>query len=145
MSPENVEIVRRYVARINEGDFDAALADVAAGAELDWSASEGPDSGVYRGPEEWRKWMTSWLEALTDVRIEVTEVIDVPPDTVVSAGHTRLRGRASGVEVAAFGAFVWTLRDRRVTSVTMYQTRDQALKAVELEEQAASENDHAQA
>jgi len=142
---QNVEIVRRHLARINEGDFDAALADVAAGAELDWSASEGPQSGVYRGPEEWRKWMTSWLEALTDVRVEVTEVIDVPPDTVVAIGTTRLRGRASGVEVAAFGAFVWTLRDRQVTSVTMYQTRDQALKAVELEEQAASENDHAQA
>jgi ketosteroid isomerase-like protein len=134
VSEENVEIVRRHLARINEGDFDAALADLAAGAELDWSASEGPESGVYRGLEEWRKWVTSWLEAWTDLRLDVTEVIDVPPDTVVSAGHTRLRGRASGVEVAAFGAFVWTLRDRRVTSVTMYQTRDQALKAVELEE-----------
>ena len=129
---QNVEIVRRYLARINERDFDAALADVAVGAELDWSASEGPNSGVYHGPEEWRKWMTSWLEALTDVRIEVTEVIDVPPDTVVAVGPTRMRGRTSGVEVAVFGAVVWTLRDGQVTGATMYQTRDKALKAVGL-------------
>jgi len=129
---QNMEIVRRHLARINEGDFDAALADVAAGAELDWSASEGPQSGVYRGPEEWRKWMTSWLEALTDVRVEVTEVIDVPPDTMVAVGPTRLRGRASGVDVAVFGAIVWTLRDGQVTGATMYQTRDKALKAVGL-------------
>jgi ketosteroid isomerase-like protein len=131
---QNVEIVRRYLARINERDFDAALADVAAGAELDWSASEGPDSGVYRGPEEWRKWMNGWSEAMTEVRVDVTEVIDVPPDTVVAAGPTRLRGRTSGVEVAVFGAIVWTLRDGQVTGATMYQTRDQALKAVGLEE-----------
>jgi ketosteroid isomerase-like protein len=133
VSPENVEIVRRHLARINEGDFDAALAVVAAAAELDWSASEGPDSGVYRGPAEWRKWLTGQLEAWTDLRVDVTEVIDVPPDTVVTVGPTRLRGRASGVEVAAFGAFVWTLRDRQVTRVTMYQTGDQALKAAGLE------------
>jgi ketosteroid isomerase-like protein len=134
VSQENVDIVRRSLAKINEGDFDAALADVAAGAELDWSASEGPDSGVYRGPAEWRKFLTSLLEAWTDLRLHQTEVIDVPPDTVVAVGRTRLRGRASGVEVAAFGAFVWTLRDGQVTSQTMYQTRDQALKAVGLEE-----------
>ena len=131
---ENVQIVRRYLARINERDFDAALADVAAGAELDWSASEGPQSGVYRGPEEWRKWITGWLEAWTDLRLDVTEVIDVPPDTVVAVGPTRMRGRTSGVEVAVFGAVVWTLRDGQVTAATMYQTRDQALKAVGLEE-----------
>jgi ketosteroid isomerase-like protein len=69
---------------------------------------------------------------MTDMRVEMTEVIDVPPDTVVAVGTTRLRGRASGVEVAAVGAFVWTLRDGQVTGATMYQTRDQALKAVGL-------------
>jgi ketosteroid isomerase-like protein len=133
MSQENVEIVRRFLLRSNEQDLDAALSDVAAGAELDWSASEAPDSGVYRGPEEWRKWLTGRREGLRDVRFDVAEVIDVPPDTVVAVVYMRGRGRASGVEIAALGAAVWTLRAGQLTGATLYQTRDQALKAVGLE------------
>ena len=133
MSQENVDIVRRFLLISDEQDLDAALSDVAAGAELDWSASEGPDSGVYRGPEEWRKWLTGRWEALRNVRFDVTEVIDVPPDTVVAVAHMRGRGQVSGVEVAALGAAVWTLRAGQVTGERRYQTRDQALKAVGLE------------
>jgi hypothetical protein len=48
------------------------------------------------------------------------------------AGAMRLlgRGRASGVEVEALGAAVWTLRDGTVTGLTLYQTRNEALRAV---------------
>jgi ketosteroid isomerase-like protein len=133
VSEENVDVVRRFWLRCSERDLDAALSDVAAEAELDWSASEGPDSGVYRGPEEWRRWLTGRMEEL-DVRFDVAEVIDVPPDTVVVVAYTRGRGRASGVEIAALGAVTWTLRDGQVTRATMYQTRGHALKAVGLEE-----------
>jgi ketosteroid isomerase-like protein len=135
MSHQNVEIVQGVYEALNRGDLaDAALSDVAAGAELDWSASEGPDSGVYRGPEEWRKWLTGRREGLRNVRFDVAEVIDVPPDTVVAVVHMRGRGRASGAEVAAHGASVWTLRAGQVTGATLYQTRDQALEAVGLAE-----------
>jgi hypothetical protein len=132
---EHVEIVRRFILRINQRELDAALSDVAAAARLDWSASEGPDAGVYHGPEEWRKWLIGRFdEGLTDARFDVAEVIDVPPDRVVVVAHTRGRGPASGVEVAALGAAVYTLRSGQVTGVTMYQTRERALKAVGLEE-----------
>jgi ketosteroid isomerase-like protein len=134
VSQENIEVVRRFLLRFTERDLDAALSDVAAEAELDWSASDGPDSGIYRGPEEWRKWLTGRLEGLEDARFDVTEVIDVPPDTVVVVAHMRGRGRASGVEIAALGAGVCTVRAGQVTGATMYQTRDQALEAAGLEE-----------
>jgi ketosteroid isomerase-like protein len=134
VSHENVEVVRRFLLRSNEQELDAALLDVAPAAELDWSASEGPDSGVYRGREEWRVWLTGRLEGLTDGRFGIDEVINVPPDTVVVVGYMRGRGRVSGVEVEAFGASVWTVRAGKVTAATMYQARDQALKAVGLDE-----------
>jgi ketosteroid isomerase-like protein len=132
MSQKNVDIVRRCLLRSSEQDLDAALRDVAPGAELDWSASEGPDAGVYRGPEEWRKWLTARWEALRDVRFDLAEVIDVPPDTVVVVARMRGRGRASGIEIAALGASVWTVRAGQVTGATMYQTRGHALEAVGL-------------
>jgi len=96
MSQENVEIVRRFLLWSNEQDLDAALSYVAPDAELDWSLSEAPDAAVYRGREEWRKWLTGRLEGLTDVRFDVAEFIDVSMDTVVAVVHMRGRGRASG-------------------------------------------------
>jgi ketosteroid isomerase-like protein len=133
VSQENVEVVRRFLLRCNERDLDAAASDLATEAELDTSASEAPDSGVYRGPEQWRKWLTGRTEELADARFDVAEVIDVPPDSVVVVAHMRGRGRASGVEIAALGATVWTVRDGRVTGATFYDTRNQAIKAVGLE------------
>jgi hypothetical protein len=49
-------------------------------------------------------------------------------------GSMRQRGRASGVEVASVGAAGFTLREGKVTCLTLYQTSDEALKAVGLEE-----------
>ena len=129
-----MEIVQRLLTKINERDLDAALSDVAPEAQLDWSASEAPDFGIYRGPEEWGKWMAGRWEGLSDARFDVAEVIDVPPDTVVLVARMLGRGRASGVEIAGLGVTVWTLRNRQVTGATLYQTKDQALKVVGLEE-----------
>jgi hypothetical protein len=133
VSEENVEIVQRLLTRVNEQDLDAALSDVAPEAQLDLSASEAPDSGIYPGPEEWGKWMAGRWEGLSDARLDVAVVIDVPPYTVVLVARMLGRGRASGVEIAALGVSVWTLRNRQVTGATLYQTKDQALKAVGLE------------
>jgi ketosteroid isomerase-like protein len=133
MAQENVEVVRQFLVRTNERDLDAALSRVTADAELDWSVSEAPDSGVYRGRAEWRKWLTGRLDGLEDARFDVAELIDVAPDTVVVVAHLRGRGRTSGVEIAALGAGVWTLRAGQVTGITMYQTKAQALRAVGLE------------
>ena len=47
-------------------------------------------------------------------------------------GLFRGRGRASGVVVEALGAALWTLCGGVVTHLTLYQSRDQALKAVGL-------------
>jgi hypothetical protein len=46
----------------------------------------------------------------------------------------RERGRASGVEVEAQGAAVFSLRNRKITCLKLYQTSDEALKAVGLAE-----------
>jgi ketosteroid isomerase-like protein len=134
LSHENVAVVRRFLTRINEQKLDAALSDVALDAELDWSGSEGPDSGVYRGPERWGEWITGRWEGLQDARFDATEVIDAPPNRVVVVAHLRGRGRTSGVQTAALGAAVWTLHQGKVTGLRLYQTREEALTAVGLED-----------
>jgi hypothetical protein len=46
--------------------------------------------------------------------------------------HLQGKGKGSGVEVDAYGAQLWTLRDGRVVRVKGYQSKDEALGAVEL-------------
>ena len=119
--------------RLARQDIDAAFRDIDPEAKLDWSASEAPDSGVYHGHAGWRAWFDGRAEGLSELRFDTAEVIDVRPDTVVVVAWLLGRGRASGVEVQALGAALWTLRHGMVTGLTLYQTRDEALKAVGLE------------
>jgi hypothetical protein len=51
----NVEIVRRVMRGFNDKDLDAALDDIDPEAELDYSNSDAPDSGVYRSGSG-RRW-----------------------------------------------------------------------------------------
>jgi ketosteroid isomerase-like protein len=134
MSQENVELVRRFLTRVSDQEIDAALIDIAPDAELDWSGSDAPDSGVYRGRAAWRDWMSGRWEGLSGVRFRATDVIDIPPDRVVAVVQATGRGRASGIDTISLGAGVWILRDGQVIRLTLYQTKDDALKAVGLAE-----------
>jgi ketosteroid isomerase-like protein len=126
----NVEVVRRVLDQFS--DIDVALSDIAPDAELDWSDSDAPDSGVYRGHAAWRAWLKGRQEELGELRFETMEVIDAPPDNVITVARAVARGRASGVEVDSVGAAVWTLRDGMITGLTLYRTRDEALSATGL-------------
>jgi ketosteroid isomerase-like protein len=132
MAEENVEIVRRVLRRVNDQDLDALIEDVDPDAELDWSDSQGPDSGIYSGSEGWRAWVRGRWEGFSGLRFEVLEAIDVQPDTVVVVARQLGQGRASGLEVDAVAAGVWTLRDGKVTGLKLFQTREDALEALGL-------------
>ena len=133
MSRENVEIVRRVMRRIAAKEIDSALTDLDPQAKLDWSDSEAPDRGVYQGHAGWLAWFYGRGEGLSELRFDTTEVIDARTDAVIVVAWLHGRGRASGIEVEALGAGLWTLREGKVTNLKLYQTRDEALKAVGLE------------
>ena len=132
MSQENVEIVRRIYAVLDQGDDPHDL--VAPEFVLDFSRSVGLSPGVFgldqirRLTEEFREdWESAWLEP--------HEFIEAG-DLVVVPGTQHVKGRG-GIEVVARGAFVWTIRNGAIERVTMYQERQDALEAVGLSEQDA--------
>ena len=127
---ENVEIVRRFLTSVNDDQMELALSLVAPGAQLDWSDSQAPDSGVYQGPEQWGGWMAGRSEELADTHFEIAELVDVPPDRVLLVASMHGRGRASGVEISGLGAAVCTVREGLMTGLTMYQSREEALAAL---------------
>jgi len=129
MSRENVELVERFIARINAKQMDAALSEVDPDAVLDWSRSEAPDGGIHRGHDAWRGWMISRWEGLSGARFDTDELIDLPPDRVILVAYMRGVGRASGLEAEGLGASIVCVRDGSITEITLYQSRDDALEA----------------
>jgi ketosteroid isomerase-like protein len=130
----NVEVVQRVMQRFADQDIEAALDDIDPEATLDWSNSDALDSGVYTGHAAWRAFMQARDEALGERRFDSAEVLTPAADTVVLFGRVREQGRASGVAVETRGATVWTLRDGKVMCLKIYQSTDEALKAVGLAE-----------
>lgn len=124
----------RFLQLVNDQELDLALAMVASDALLDWSRSEAPDGGLHSGHEAWRAWMSSRWEGLTGATFETRQLIDLPPDRVVIVANMRGTGRASGLEIEALGAGVMEVRDGVLARITLFQTRDEALRAVGLQE-----------
>jgi ketosteroid isomerase-like protein len=74
--------------------------------------------------------MAGRWDELSELNFDPIEVIDAGPDMIVTVTRFRGRGRASGVEVEAIGAALWTLCRGKVSNLSFYQSRDTALRAV---------------
>ena len=134
MSQENVEIVRRATDAYNRRDLDATLEAWAPDAVLDWSNARTFDARVYRGHDEIRTFMEEFLAAWDEVRIEIVDgPVEVEAGILVTENITYLRGR-DGIEVRARSAWLNTIRDGEQTSLTLYQTKQEALEAAGLQE-----------
>jgi ketosteroid isomerase-like protein len=133
MSQENVEIVRRSTDAYNRRDLDGIVENWARDAVFDWSNSRGLEAGVYRGHDEIREFARRFLAAWDDVRLEMDEPIEVEDDLLVVENVTYLRGR-DGIETQARSAWLIRFRDGQQTSLTLYQTKQEALEAAGLEE-----------
>ena len=134
MSQENIELVRRATDAYNRGDLDGFLQDWAPDAVLDWSNSRGVDARVLRGHDEIRGFAERFLAAWDEVRIDLlNDPEEVKNGLLVAENVTYLRGR-DGVEVEARSAWLVTIRNGEQTSLTLYQTKQEALEAVGLRE-----------
>jgi ketosteroid isomerase-like protein len=134
MSRENVEIVRRAAEVFTAGDLDRYLSEFIA-PEIEWVTSEeDPDAATHRGRESFRRYIEQWMESFEGLRAEVEEWIDVGDDRVLAWARWTGRGRTSGVGADWHLAIIYTVRDGRIVPGEEYFERQQALKAVGLEE-----------
>jgi ketosteroid isomerase-like protein len=133
MSQENVEIVRRGFAAGDRGDLDGALDEWAPDAVWDWSNGRAFDAGVYRGRDEIRAFWQERLAAFEEIRFELVDLQEVEDDRVIVENVAYMRGR-DGIQVEARSAWLITFRDGKQTSLTLYQTEQEALEAAGLRE-----------
>jgi ketosteroid isomerase-like protein len=133
MSQENVEIVLAGFAAYNRRDLDAILEYWAPDGVLDWSNSRGLGAGIYRGHDEIRAFAEGFLATWDEVRIEIVDAVEVRDGLVITENVAYMRGR-DGIEVQARSAWLITVRDGKETSLTLYQTKQEALEAAGLSE-----------
>ena len=126
---EATDAVRRVVDAINRADLEAFDDAVSEDFEIDFSNSRSPMSGMYRGRDQAREFLRSFLEPWAELEFVSNEVIELQDGRVLQAGGLRSRGHGSGVEVEASGATVWTVRDRKAAAVKLYQSKEEALEA----------------
>lgn len=127
MSAGKVELVEdAYAHYAQTGD----ISEENLVPEFEWhTASDLPDSDVYRGVEAVRAFIQGWPSAFEEFWAEIDQIID-RGDLVVASLilHGRIRG--SGEEVELPETHVWRFRDGKAVEVREYRTVEAALEAV---------------
>jgi ketosteroid isomerase-like protein len=119
-------IVDAYEA-LNERDIDAAMEALAEDAE--WHESEVlPDTGVYRGREAIRSFLTDFLASWERFHQTVEEARE-KGDRVLVMIHLEATGRGSAADVDARYAHLWTVSGGRGVRVDAFYDRDEAVAA----------------
>ena len=122
MSQRNVEIVRTTMESFNLEGFDEVIKRIDPEFETTTPASLSVEPDTYRGPEGVRRWVDAW-EGTIDAG-----------DQVVAVCRMVARSRTTGLEFEQAVTMVWTIRDGRAIRLDPYATREEALRALGLEE-----------
>jgi ketosteroid isomerase-like protein len=137
MSQESIEVVRGMYAdfsELAEGDGDVA-AHVTGHFDHDCEYQPIEETGTIRGHDGLVRWYERWLEAWVCSKDQVDEVIDAG-DMVVTAITVHGRGRESGLSISQRLFQVLEVRGDKILRVREYLSRDQALEAAGLSNQA---------
>ena len=121
-------VVASYEA-LNSGDVDGALQALADDAE--WHESEVlPDTGVYRGRDAIREFLTDFLASWERFDQTIEEARQ-EGDRVIVIIHLEARGRGSTAEVDARYAHIWTMAAGQGARVDAFYDVAEALAEIE--------------
>jgi ketosteroid isomerase-like protein len=132
MSEADVEVVRSMLAAFHAGDADKALSHFASDVLVD-AATLRPDIGMGKGHEHLAAVVNSWMGSWEDWHDEVEEIRDLG-SAILVISLQRGRGRGSGIEVEARYALLYSVRDDQITTMRMYGSKAEALKAFGMSE-----------
>jgi ketosteroid isomerase-like protein len=133
MSEENVEVIRDVIAAMNEGDFGRAMGYLADDVVLE--APAGIRGGTFRGREAVGEWFGDWLRIFDwNVHTDIREIAEIGDDGVLVVADSQGRGRGSGVDAKETFAWLYRLRDGKITWMDGYLSREEALEAAGLSE-----------
>jgi ketosteroid isomerase-like protein len=122
---ENIELARKAFRAFEDQDLSQLEKLCTPDIEMDWSRRL-IDPIVTKGYDGIRGFFEEVASLFEEAVFEEEEILEFEDKVlVVSTGH--FKGKASGVEVKARAANVWTIRDGKLARFCFYQSKEDAL------------------
>jgi ketosteroid isomerase-like protein len=118
VAARNSELVRQGYAALGRGDVDSFLELLDPAAVWRWPRGVA-DAAVYRGKDEIRVGLETWIEPWADFLMEPVELLERGEEVLVVTRY-RARGRVSGMELDQRVAHLWEFRDGLVVQLRMF-------------------------
>ena len=111
MAEANVEALRRGYEALNRGDLSVVLDLIDR--DIEWHEPEpSPDAGTHTGRDSFERFLCGWMDSFDRFKVKPEQVFE-RDDKLIAIVHQSGRGRASGVQVDARLAHVWTVKNGR--------------------------------
>lgn len=133
MSQEHAELLHRAIDAFNRRDLDAYLELMDPDVEFTPYEVGVQGGQPYRGHVGVRSWWSESFEVLPDFKADIYETQDFGDKTFVH-GCIRAHGAGSGAPITQMAWLAIEWRDKKAVWWYSYATREEALKAVGLEE-----------
>jgi ketosteroid isomerase-like protein len=118
--------LRRGYEALNRGDLSVVLE--LLDRDIEWhEPAPSPEAGIHRGRDSFERFFRGWIESFDDFRVEPERVVE-SGTTLIAVVRQSGRGRASGVEVEARLAHVWTVDNGRAVRWEAVADADEALR-----------------
>ena len=133
MPQENVELVREWMRACNGADAEGAVALCDPAFEMTESPTL-PGPASTSGLDALRRYFAGAQRHWSEWDWQEEEILDIPPDKVFVIALLRLRGRRSGIWVEHRWAYLFTVRDGKLSRQDSVDDKAQALATVGLSE-----------
>lgn len=129
VTPENSSRIRDFAEAFNSRDIETLVANSYEGCVI--VAQRSATEGAYQGHQGVRLWAEGYWRLAPDVRISLDRVTEVAPGRVLVLGR-QAGTTAQGIPFDAPLALVADIEDEKLTMMTVYASRREALAAVGL-------------
>jgi ketosteroid isomerase-like protein len=130
MSQENVEVVKRCYDLFRRGDYLGALAYFDPAVET-VEPNDMPGADAYVGHQGLADAFAHFADAWDTYTVELEQLTEAGNQVVAIARYYAI-GKQSGIPVETTVAHVYAFENGRIVRWEMFNTRDEALKAVGL-------------
>ncbi len=141
MPPTDIEVVREQFEAVNQRDFGRAM-DLYAEDVVLVVPGEGLQAGTFVGKHAVGEWFGDWFRTFDrDYHFEIEQARELEGGVIYVFARHGGRGRLSGAEVRGSNAYLYRVRDGKVTRVGFFGSEEEALEAARLPEWSEIETD----
>ncbi len=132
MSQENLRVIERAIAAINERDIDGYLACCTADIALRTPWAE--VGGVYEGPAAIRRFFGDMEDTAPDFQLHIDRLDSIGADRAIAFLHGTATGRTSGIPMETRTANIYDFAAGKIKHVDIFNDRQEALEAAGISE-----------